>query len=223
MPLFAYEPLLTILHPMLQPYDWLMLAVLAAAAAWGLWKGVAWQVASLGSVLVSAAVAVRCSAVVAPFFSSHFGAHEPWNRWIAMLILYVATAVGIWILFRLVSNVIDRVKLKEFDRQLGAIFGLAKGGLYCLIITFFAVTLSERARQAVMQSKSGEFLARNIRRATPVLPQDVRTWLGKYIDELDARLHAPPVAAPDSSVPNTSASAPAAPQAKPESRKAPQG
>jgi membrane protein required for colicin V production len=182
---------------MMQPYDWLMLAVLAAAVFWGLWKGMAWQVASLGSVLVSAAVAVRYGAAVAPFFSLHFGAQEPWNRWIAMLVLYLATAAGIWTLFRLISNIIDRVKLKEFDRQLGAIFGLAKGVLYCLIITFFAVTLSEPARQAVMQSKSGDFLARNIRRAAPVLPQDVRTWLGKYIDELDARLHAPPAEKPN--------------------------
>ncbi len=176
---------------MVQPYDWLMLAVLAAAVVWGAWRGVAWQVASLGSVLASAAVAVRYSAAVAPFFRAHFNAHEPWDRWSAMLVLYLATATGIWILFRLVSHLIDRVKLKEFDRQLGAIFGLAKGVLYCLIITFFAATSWEPARQAVMQSKSGNFLARNIRRATPVLPQDVRTWLGKYIDELDARLHAP--------------------------------
>jgi membrane protein required for colicin V production len=198
---------------MMQLYDWMMLAELAAAVVWGVWKGVAWQVASLGSVLVSAAVAVRCSAALAPFFSVHFGAQEPWNRWIAMLVLYLATAAGIWILFRLVSNVIDRVKLKEFDRQLGAIFGLAQGVLYCLIITFFAVTLSERARQAVMQSKSGDFLARNIRRAAPVLPQDVRTWLGKYIDELDARLHAPPIEAKPAAP--TAPSPPAAPAAPP--------
>ncbi len=195
---------------MMQPYDWLMLAVLAVAVVWGAWKGVAWQVASLGSVLVSTAVAVRYSAAVAPFFSSRFGAQEPWNRWIAMLVLYLAAAGGVWILFRLVSNLIDRVRLKEFDRQLGAVFGLAKGVLYCVIITFFAVTLSEPARQAVMKSKSGDFLARNIRRATAVLPQDVRTWLGKYIDELDARLHAPPAEAKPAGGATPSVPAPAA-------------
>ena len=70
-----------------------------------------------------------------------------------MLVLYVVTAGAIWLLFRLVSGIIDRLKLKEFDRQLGALFGLAKGVLYCVIITFFAVTLSEPARQAVLQSR----------------------------------------------------------------------
>ena len=52
---------------MMQPYDWLMLAVLAAAVVWGAWRGVAWQVASLGSVLASAAVAVRYSPAFCDF------------------------------------------------------------------------------------------------------------------------------------------------------------
>ncbi len=177
---------------MIEPYDIAMLAVLAGAVLFGVWKGMAWQVASLCSVLVSAAVAIHSSPVLAPWF----GNQEPWNRFAAMAVLYVLTAAAIWILFRLVSGVIDRVKLKEFDRQLGAIFGLAKGVLYCVIITFFAVTLSETGRQAVLQSRSGDLIARGIRYANPILPEDIRTYLGKYIDEFDAKLHAPPQEAP---------------------------
>ncbi len=172
----------------IQPYDFAMLAVLVGTLLFGAWKGVAWQVAALASVVISAAVAVHSSAPLAPYFS----VQEPWNRFIAMLVLYVLTAGAIWLLFRLVAGVIDRLKLKEFDRQLGAIFGLAKGVLYCVIITFFAVTLSESARQTVLQSRSGDLIARGIRNANPILPDDVRAWLGKYIDELDEKLHAPP-------------------------------
>ena len=172
----------------LQPYDFVMLAVLVGAMLLGVWKGVAWQITALASVVVSAAVAVHSSAPLAPYFS----AHEPWNRFLAMLVLYVVTAGAIWLLFRLVAGVIDRLKLKEFDRQLGAIFGLAKGILYCIVITFFAVTLSEAARQSVLQSRSGDLIARGIRNTNPILPDDVRNWLGKYIDELDEKLHTPP-------------------------------
>ncbi|MGB1707347.1 MAG: CvpA family protein, partial [Rubripirellula sp.] len=58
----------------------------------------------------------------------------------------------------MVRGSIDRMKLKEFDRQIGALFGLAKGALYCTLITLFAVTLSgERIREAVVQSKSGNY------------------------------------------------------------------
>ena len=181
---------------MIEPYDILMLGVLVGMALYGVWKGMAWQVAALASVILSALVAINCSPGLAPMIS----ADEPWNRIIAMLILYVVTAGAIWILFRLISNVIDRIKLKEFDRQLGALFGLAKGVLYCVVITFFAVTVSEKSRTWVLESRSGGLIARGIRHANPILPEDVRTWLGKYIDELDEKLHEPP-ATPEESEP----------------------
>lgn len=203
----------------MQPYDIAMLVVLAAATLFGVWKGVAWQVAALASVIVSGAVAVHSSAGIAGYFPGQ----EPWNRFCAILVLYVVTAGAIWILFRLVSGVIDRVKLKEFDRQLGATFGLAKGVLYCVIITFFAVTLSEPARQQVLQSRSGDLIARGIRNANPILPDDIRTYLGKYIDELDEKLHTPPKAVDsnETSVSQLQSLAPATPQQVPKASKAP--
>lgn len=165
-------------------YDVIMLAVLVGATLLGAWKGMAWQLASLASVLVSVAAAFYFGASLAPYF----GSAAPWNRFIAMLVLYLATSMAIWLLFRLVSGLIDRVQLKEFDRQLGAIFGFLKGALLCVLITFFAVMLSERARQAVLKSHSGRVIARLIEHADPVIPQDARTVLGKYIDEFDRQL-----------------------------------
>jgi len=168
----------------IEPYDVLMLAVLVLATLFGLWKGMAWQIASLASLVVSCLVALRCSGPLAPYISDH----EPWNRFLAMLILYLATSLAIWLAFRLVAGVIDRVRLKEFDRQMGAFFGLAKGILLCLVITFFFVTLSENARQSVLRSRSGKYIALLIQQATPAMPDEVRNVLGKYIQELDEKL-----------------------------------
>ena len=47
-----------------------------------------------------------------------------------MLVLYIVTSLAIWFLFRMVSGIVNRVKLREFDRQMGALFGLAKGVLF---------------------------------------------------------------------------------------------
>jgi membrane protein required for colicin V production len=168
----------------LQPYDFMMLAVLAFSVLFGAWKGMAWQLASLASLVVSGIVAAHLSGAVAPYF----GSQAPWNRCVAMLVLYVLTGVAIWLLFRLVAGLIDRVKLKEFDRQLGALFGAAKGVLWCLVITFFAVTLSEVARQAVLKSHSGYYIAVVTHRAMPILPQELRSAVGKYVEELDRKL-----------------------------------
>jgi membrane protein required for colicin V production len=180
--------------PYLQPYDALMLLVIVAATVFGAWKGMAWQVASLASLILSAGVAVHLSKPVAPIF----GSSQPWNRVIAMLVLYLATSLVIWLAFRAVANLIDRVKLKEFDRQTGALFGMAKGILLCVVITFFAVTLSETSRQAVLRSRSGDHIARLTSRASVILPEEVRLVLGKYIDELDQKLQKDDEAGPDS-------------------------
>lgn len=172
-------------------YDILMLIVLLGTTIFGFWKGMAWQLASLASVVVSAVVALRFRGDLAPMFS----ASEPWNRFLAMLVLYLGTSLAIWLLFRLVAGFLDRVRLKEFDRQLGAMFGLFKGVLLCVVITFFAVTLSETARQKVLGSNSGRYIAVLIKNATPILPDDVTRVLGEYLDQLDRKLD--PTTPPD--------------------------
>ncbi len=167
-----------------QTYDIVMLVVLLGATIWGAWKGMIWQIAALASVLVSAAVAIHFSAPLAQYFN----ATEPWHRFFAMLVLYIITSLAIWLLFKMVSGIVDRVKLREFDHQMGALFGLAKGVLFCVVITFFAVTLYEPLRQMVLKSYSGYAIARLTQKANPILPQDIRAVIGKYIDELDQKL-----------------------------------
>jgi membrane protein required for colicin V production len=60
--------------------------------------------------------------------------------------------------------------------------------LWCLVITFFAVTLSESVRQAILHTRSGYYTTLLIRSAAPVLPQEVRNVVGGYIDELNRKL-----------------------------------
>ena len=179
----------------IQGYDILMLVILILTTVFGAWKGMAWQIASIASLVVSCIVAMQFSGVLAPYISEH----EPWNRFIAMLILFLVTSMAIWLLFRLVAGIIDHVRLKEFDRQMGALLGLAKGVLFCLVITFFAVTLSEGTRQSVLKSKSGYYIALLVQRATPAMPQEVREPLGEYIDEFERKLdpNTPPEELPD--------------------------
>src|SRR6187431_1627817 len=109
----------------MQAYDILMLIVLALAIVWGAWKGLAWQIASIASIALSYVVALRFRQPLAGVIN----ASAPWNMFLSMLILFLGTGLIVWIGFNLVSEAIERVKLKEFDRQLGAVFGGAKGVL----------------------------------------------------------------------------------------------
>ena len=172
-------------------YDLALLAVIVGTTIYGFWKGMAWQLASLSSFAVSYLGALKFSDQLAPYLSSE----APWNRFLAMLLIYLGTSMVIWLVFRVVSNFITRVQLKEFDRQVGGLFGLAKGILLAIVITFFAVTLSASARDMVLRSRSGYYIAVFIHKATPIMPREARTLLGPYIDRLDKGLD-PRVASP---------------------------
>ncbi len=163
-----------------------MLVILVGAALFGAVKGFAWQLASIASICVSYFVAYRFREPM----SQSIQADPPWNRFLAMLILYVGTALVIWVLFRMVSQSIDKMKLKEFDRQVGALFGLAKGALYCTLITLFAVTLfGDRARELVVQSKSGRYISQVLDKSEAVIPEEVQQVIGPYLEKFDRQLH----------------------------------
>jgi membrane protein required for colicin V production len=169
----------------MQVYDLIMLGVLVFATLFGAWKGLAWQVASIASIVVSFFVACQFREPMAAVLP----AQSPWNKFLAMLILFLGCSLLIWIVFRFVSDIINRVKLKEFDRHAGAVLGFGRGVLWCVIITLFAVTLLDQAKQqAVIQSRSGHYIALLLDRADAVMPDELRQVLAPYIHSLDERL-----------------------------------
>ncbi|RMF44201.1 MAG: CvpA family protein [Planctomycetota bacterium] len=169
----------------MQAYDLLMLIVLATATILGAIKGFAWQVASLASVVVSYIVAYRYRMQVAEYID----ADPPWNQFLAMLVLYVGTSFVIWVGFRMISGLIDRVRLKEFDRHLGAVFGFFKGLVYCLLITMFAVSLlGPKQQEAICQSRSGYYISLALDRSAGIMPREIHDVVGPYLAKLDEKL-----------------------------------
>ena len=60
----------------MQTYDALMILVLVAATVFGFWKGMAWQLASLASLIASYFISLKFSSQLAPYF----GQQAPLNR-----------------------------------------------------------------------------------------------------------------------------------------------
>jgi membrane protein required for colicin V production len=173
----------------MQTYDALMLVVLIGTTMFGFWKGMAWQIASLASLVVSYYAALRFSTQLAPIF----GEHAPLNRFVAMLAIYIATSFVIWMIFRLVSQIIDRVKLESFDRQLGAMLGLAKGVLLCVAITFFAVTLLPPAQgEAIVATTSGRYIVALLNKTHSVVPPELHEVIDPYLNGIEQRLGSQP-------------------------------
>lgn len=167
-------------------YDIITLVILAGAMLFGAIKGFAWQLASIASIVVSYIVAFKFREP----FSLSIQADPPWNRFLAMLILYIGSSLVIWVAFRMIKGTIDRLKLREFDRQVGALFGLAKGALYCTLLTLFAVTLmGDRVRETIVRSESGHYIANVLDRSQAVIPPEIHEVVKPFLDRFDQRFN----------------------------------
>ena len=163
-------------------YDIAMLVVVVAATIFGAIKGLAWQLASIASIVGSYAVAYRFRDVLAV----RIDAVSPWNEFLAMLILFVTCSLAVWMMFHMATGVMDRLKLNEFDHHVGAVFGALKGGLYCGLATLFAITLcGDRVREMVLRSQSGSMITRTLARSEAVLPPKMHQFVHPYLQRID--------------------------------------
>jgi membrane protein required for colicin V production len=177
----------------MQGYDFVMIGVLIGAVAWGAWKGFAWQVASTASMVLSYFVALNFRLPLSQIIKTD----PPWNVFVAMLVLFLGTSLVVWLCFNFVSQAIEKMKLKEFDRQVGAILGLAKGVILCVIITLFAMSLlDQQRRQAIINSRSGMYIAQLLAKADAIMPREIRQVLAPYVDGLEQNMSTNPYYAP---------------------------
>jgi membrane protein required for colicin V production len=171
----------------MQTYDLVMVAVLGGAVLFGLWKGFAWQVASLASIVVSYFVARNFSGPLA----ARIGGDPSWNRFLAMFILFFGCSLIIWIAFGFVRKTIDQMYLKTFDRQVGAALGAVKGVVLCIVITLFSVSLLvESVCRSVCTSRSGGYVAEALNRLRGVVPPEIMTYIGPYVAHFDNEMNA---------------------------------
>jgi membrane protein required for colicin V production len=166
-------------------YDVIMLAILVGAVVFGAVKGMAWQLATIAALVVSYLVALRFSDSVAQYIT----VAEPLNKLAAMLILYLATSLVIWIGFGFVRSYIEKMALKDFDRHAGAILGAITGIILCVTVTLFSVTLlNDDQRQYVTKSKSGMHITRWINEYESMFPPAVHQVLAPYIERLNQEM-----------------------------------
>ena len=124
-------------------------------------------------------------------FSKRIDADPPWNNFLAMFLLFTGTMLATWMLFRTVSRTIDAWQLRDFDRTLGAVLGFAKGMIYCILITMFAVALlGDSVKAQVVQSKSGFYIARFLDQSESVIPKEIHDVIGPHLQKLDNELRA---------------------------------
>ena len=146
------------------------------------------QIVSVASYFVCWLVATRFGSLVAPTIPLE----APWDQVVAMAVVFLVTFVAIRFARTALEKLIKDWHLEKLNKLLGGILGFTKGLLICLIITFFAVMLSETSRAVVFNSKSGSHLVQLITRIGLFVPKDsyefVHTQFANFQSKVDGAI-----------------------------------
>ncbi|WP_337172954.1 CvpA family protein [Paludisphaera sp.] len=189
-------------------YDGVMAAVLIAAMARGAWRGITWQLASIGSLVLGYLFAYPISALIAPRLS---GAPEA-ARAMSMGVAYVAVSCAVFGLAWMVRGTIRKMKFDAYDRHLGMMLGGVEGVAVGILGTMLVVSVAPGTRTPIFTSASGKVVNGIVGHVGPILPSEVRAALAPYWPK-DAAAIAAGEPAPEAEEAPAEAPAPRAPSA----------
>ncbi len=157
-------------------YDAAMIALVLGGMAWGAWRGIVWQVASIASLVLGYAVAHTTS----DDLSVHFPGDPVVARGLAMLVIYAAVSGGIFFAAWMIRATLRRLKFEAYDRHLGMVLGGLEGVLVGLVATLFVVSLAPQCRGPIFASPSGKVVGRVMSTLGPALPSEAREVLAPF-------------------------------------------
>ena len=155
----------------LNPFDLFVIVIAVLSTFWGGMRGVVSQITSILSWLASWYVATHYYTFVARFIDQD----SEWRVPASMVITFIVTALAIRLASNFIKQIVSFAGLKEFDRQMGALFGLCKGLLLCFMVAFLAVVASEKSRAVVENAKTGPFFVKSVAYVQDKLPESELT------------------------------------------------
>jgi uncharacterized membrane protein required for colicin V production len=159
-------------------YDLVVLGILLYFAVRGASRGIISQLAGIAGIALCLVFAESISAAIGPMVSLQ----PPLNHWVVMFGSYLFFSFIAFGFARVMNDWIERAKLETFNRHLGMMFGAVKGVVLCLVLTFFLVTLSPAAREALKMSKSAHVAALIMDRIHPIMPEKLNVALHEYLN-----------------------------------------
>lgn len=159
-------------------YDILVVCILLFFLVRGAARGLIWQLAGIAGILLCLTFAGTASKVIGP----HINLAPPTNQWAVMFITYLLATFVAFGFARTLNSWINQLELKEFNRHLGAVFGLLKGALLVLVMTFMIVTFSAKSRDLLKESRTAHIAAKVIYQIEPIVPDKLHAQVAKYID-----------------------------------------
>ncbi|WP_406694073.1 CvpA family protein [Singulisphaera sp. Ch08] len=157
-------------------YDVAMIGAVLAGVAWGFWRGIIWQVASIASLVLGYSASRTLSQQLAP----HFPGEPVVARALSMIVIYAAVSGGVFLVAWVVRTTLKKLQFEAFDRHLGMMLGAVEGTLLGLIVTLFVVSLAPQTRGPIFASPTGKLVGDIMETLGPVLPQEARKVLAPF-------------------------------------------
>ena len=175
-------------------YDAAMAVVLIGGMVRGAWRGITWQLASIGSLALGYLFAYPISGHIAPLLP---GTPEM-TRALSMAVAYAVVSGGVFGAAWMVRGTIHRLKFDAFDRHLGMILGGLEGAGVGILLTLLIVSVAPNTRGPIFASPSGRVVGSLMNSVGPVLPGEVRRVLKPFWNESEATVaYADPADAPE--------------------------
>ena len=160
-------------------YDGIMLAIVVFSVVHGAIKGMAWQLAPIASLVLGYLFAVPLSSATATWFGE-----PPLNRVFALIVMYMLVSLGVYLVARSLRESIEKTKMVEFDRHLGALLGGVKGVLFTVVLTVGLLSVSPTAAGFIIHSETHTIASRIVDVVCPLLPDDFHHVIDPYLAPL---------------------------------------
>lgn len=170
-----------------QIVDLIVLAVLLYCAVRGAARGLLSQLAWVVALILC----FRFSGALAPAIEPLIAVDPPLKQWIAMLAVYVGLCGVSFVAAGMLSSWMEKLRVKDFDRHLGALLGFVKGVIICMTGLYFLITLSPNTRPIVAKTYSGYAAAHILDKSNYLIrlvPEDRQADVQEVIDRFNQQL-----------------------------------
>ncbi len=157
--------------------DVVVIVVIAASALLSLLRGLIQEVASLAIWVLALVGASRLAYLVAEQLPEW--ASPPVQQTVGFIAILVVILVLGKLVTKALKELVSAAGIGAIDRGLGAVFGLARGGLIVVVLAVSAAMTALPTEPAWQKAKSRPFLELGIQTAAPWLPNAINDRVRK--------------------------------------------
>lgn len=140
--------------------DIIILVIIAIGSIQGFSKGLIVEIATLLALVLGVFITMRYSVYTEKILKDFFNASSPYTPYVALGVTFIVVVIGIYILGKLLTKLVDIISLGLVNKLLGTIFGAAKACLIICVLLLLVDALNDRFQFMNEKTVQGSLLYR---------------------------------------------------------------